>query len=56
MRKGYRYHVDDGQIRRYGRLTPKQKLEWLEEANAFVNKFLPERNRRLQQMFRKGEI
>ena len=55
-RKGYSYYVTDEQIRRYSRLTPKQKLEWLEEANAFVNKFLSERSRCQQRMFRRGEI
>jgi len=54
--KGYRYVVTDEQIRKYSLLTPKQKLQWLEEANAFVNKFLPERSRKFQEMFRRGEI
>jgi len=54
--RGYRYIVTDEQLRRYRKLTPKQKLEWLEEANAFVNKFLSERSRRLQRLFRRGEI
>lgn len=54
--KGYTYYVTDDQIARYRRLTPEQKLDWLEEANAFINKFLPERSRRLQKMFREGKI
>ncbi len=54
--KGYNYYVTIEQIRRFSRLTARQKLEWLEEANAFVNKFLPERSRRLQQLFRSGKI
>lgn len=55
-RKGYGYHVTDEQIRKYRRLTPRQKLEWLEEANAFTEKFAPERARRLHKKFRNGEI
>lgn len=55
-RKGYTYYVTDEQIERYRRLTPEQKLNWLEEANAFINKFLPERSRQLQKMFREGKI
>lgn len=54
--KGYTYYVTDDQIARYRRLTPEQKLNWLEEANAFINKFLPERSRQLQKMFREGKI
>jgi len=55
-RKGYGYHVTEEQIRKYRRLTPRQKLEWLEEVNAFTEKFAPERAKRLHKMFRRGEI
>lgn len=54
--KGYTYYVTDEQIERYRRLTPEQKLNWLEEANAFINKFLPERSRRMQQLFKEGKL
>ncbi len=54
--RGYRYVVSREQIRKYMRLTPKQKLEWLEEANDFINKFLPEESRRIQEKFRRGLI
>ena len=55
-RKGYGYHVTREQIRKYRRLTPKQKLEWLEEVNEFTNKFASDRVKRLHRMFRHGEI
>lgn len=55
-RKGYRYYVTNEQISKYSALTPEQKLDWLEEANEFVNMFLPERSRRFQQLFKRGEI
>lgn len=55
-RKGYGYHVTDEQIRKYRRLTPRQKLEWLEEVNAFTDKFASERAKRFHRMFRRGEI
>ncbi len=55
-RKGYRYVVTEEQIRKYRRLTSKQKLEWLEEANELTEKFAPERAKRLHRMFRQGEI
>lgn len=54
--KGYTYYVTDEQIERYRRLTPEQKLNWLEEANGFTNKFLPERSRKLHRLFREGKI
>ncbi len=54
--KGYRYHVTDEQLRKYGKLSARQKLEWLEEVNAFVEKFAPPRTRELHRRFRRGEI
>lgn len=56
LRKGYRYYVSDEQIRKYSALTAREKLEWLEEVNVFFDKFLTEEGRRLQKMFRRGEI
>ena len=55
-RKGYGYHVTEEQIRRYRKLTPRQKLEWLQEVNEFTDKFAPERAKRFHKMFRRGEI
>lgn len=55
-RKGYGYFVTKEQIRKYRRLTPRQKLEWLEEVNAFTEKFAPEQAKRFHKMFRRGEI
>jgi len=52
--KGYRYVVTAEQIHKYSSLTPQQKLEWLEEANSFVEMFLPAESRRLQRLFRRG--
>ena len=56
VRKGYRYYVSEEQIRRYSALTAREKLEWLEEVNAFFDKFLTEEGRRFQRMFKRGEI
>jgi len=51
--KGFRYHVR----RRSGsmKLTPKQKLEWLEEINRFLYRFMSEESKRIAK-FRAGEI
>lgn len=52
--KGYRYVVSREEIRKFRILTPKEKLEWLEEVNDFVDKFLPEKSRRLREKLRRG--
>ena len=53
-KKGYRYVVSKEEIRRFRALTPKEKLEWLEEVNDFVDKFLPEQSRSLREKLRRG--
>lgn len=55
-KRGFRYVVSREEIRRFRALTPKEKLDWLEEANAFIDKFLPETSRRLHDKFRRGLI
>ncbi len=54
--KGFRYHVSEEKIGEYMKLTPKQKLEWLEEINRFLHRFMPEESRRIAEKFRAGEI
>ena len=34
--KGYSYCIEDDKIREYMKLSPLEKLEWLEEINAFT--------------------
>lgn len=55
-KRGYRYFVTGAQIRKHMQLTPEQKLQWLEEANEFVEKFASEETKALHQKFRRGDI
>jgi hypothetical protein len=43
-------------LRRYGRLPVKQKLEWLEEINRFLHRFMPPETRKIAKKFKAGEI
>lgn len=54
--KGFRYRVTKKTILNYLKLTPEQRLEWLEEINKFLYTFMPKRNREIMQKFRAGEI
>ena len=54
MKKGYRYSVTLEQIREYQKLTPKQKLQWLEEANRFSWKVMSLKAKKIRQAFRAG--
>ncbi len=54
--KGYSYFVTDEQIREYMKLTSEEKLQWLEEANEFIQAASDERKIEVRNMFRKGEL
>lgn len=56
MRKGFRYVVSEEKIREYLKLSPKRKLEWLEEINRFLYLCMPEEGKRIAEKFRTGEI
>ena len=53
-RGGYRYVVTDEQIRWWSRLPAWRKLQWLEEANQFLDKFMTRRARRVRELLRQG--
>ncbi len=55
-RKGFSYDVSEERIRWWISVPPKEKLEWLEEANEFLNKALSSEKRRAWELFRKGAI
>ena len=55
-RRGYSYHVSREEIRKYMRLSPKEKLDWLEEVNEFIERFAPDKTKELHRRFRHGEI
>jgi hypothetical protein len=53
---GFSYTYDEKTLKAYLALSLKDRLEWLEEANAFLYKFTPPKNREIWQKFRRGEI
>jgi len=55
-KKGFVLHYTEEQIRDYERLSAKDKLNWLEEANRFIHRVMPSRTKKIWEMFRRGEI
>ena len=51
---GFDYHLDLEQIYDYKKLTPEQKLQWLEEIFLFTEAALSPKARRVRQMLRDG--
>ena len=54
--KGYSYTVEDEKLLEYMKLTTEQKLQLLEEINAFTFAVLSEEEKLLRQKLRSGEI
>lgn len=55
-RRGFSYSYDDQKIKAYSRLSAKEKLEWLYEANQFCKKVLKGKTRKFWEFFRRGTI
>ncbi len=55
-RKGFEHYPGTEVLKKYARLSAKQKLEWLEEINRFLWKALSPEKKRLVEKFRRGEI
>ena len=56
QKKGFYYIYDDEKIRSYARLSAREKLEWLYEANQFCKKALKGKTRKIWEAFREGKI
>ena len=56
MKKGFFYSYDARKIKEYSRLSAKEKLEWLYEANQFCKKALKGKTRKIWEAFRAGTI
>ena len=56
VKKGFEFHCAVDNIRSYCKLSAKDKLNWLEEANRFTFKMLPEETKKIWEQFRHGEI
>ena len=51
----YHHHTDD-ELRRFRALSPREKLEWLEDMRRFLLRFQPPRQREIMNRFRRGEL
>ncbi len=54
--KGYSYAVEDEKILEYMKLSTEQKLQWLEEINAFTFSVLSDQEKLIRNKLRAGEI
>lgn len=54
--QGTDVEITDEQIQEYMKLTSAEKLEWLEEANEFIQAASDDKTREIREKFRKGEI
>jgi len=53
MPKGFHYTLDREQIKKYMKLTPEEKLTWLEEIFIFSEKALTPEAKKIREYFRK---
>ena len=54
--KGFSYYLENDKIIDYLKLSPRMRLEWLEEIDDFNRKALKGKRRIIWGKFRKGEI
>jgi len=54
--KGFSYYLEDEKIISYLSLSPRMRLEWLEEIDEFNRKALRGKRRKIWEKFRRGEI
>ena len=50
------YYVPTDKLKEQIGISPKQKLEWLEEIASFLEAAMPEKNKKIWQTFRKGNF
>ena len=55
-RKGFSYYLEDEKIIEYLKLSPRVRLEWLEEIDAFNRKALKGERRKIWEKFRRGDV
>jgi hypothetical protein len=55
-RKGFFYYLEDEKIIEYLNLSPRMRLEWLEEIDEFNRKALTGKRRKIWERLRRGEI
>ena len=54
--KGFYYSLENEKIREYMKLTPEEKLQWLEAINQFTNLALNDQQKEFREKLRSGEI
>jgi hypothetical protein len=55
-RGGFYYKFSREKLSWWRSISPEKKLEWLEEANAFLQKAMTKEKRKIMDAFRKGEL
>ncbi len=55
-KKGFSYYLEDEKIISYLALSPRMRLEWLEEIEEFNRKALRGKRRKIWEKFRRGDI
>ncbi len=51
MKEPYTFIPSAGYLKELSRLSPRLKLEWLEEANEFINKFVSRKKKKKWEKF-----
>ena len=54
--KEFVFEIEDEKIREYMKLSTEQKLQWLEEINAFTHAVLSDEEKLIRQKLRAAEI
>lgn len=54
-RKGFSYKPSKENLEAFKGLSPEEKLQWLEDANGFVNNVLSQKKLTLWKKFRNGQ-
>jgi hypothetical protein len=56
MKKGFSYTLEEEKILEYMKLSVEDKLQWLEEINAFNRMVMDDREKKIREKLRAGEI
>lgn len=56
QRGGFYYKFNREKLSWWRAIPPEKKLEWLEEANVFLQKALTKERRQIMEAFRKGKV
>ena len=56
MKKGFSYTLEEEKILEYLKLSTEDKLNWLEEINAFNRMIMDDREKEIREKLRSAEI